>query len=113
MGLAEPGIGIAIQESCDDVEGYIYLPLLEEIDYMPKHKDSYGAEIREHCERIARHYKLQGQFCTQVKHQQWYDQKRRWVVNMTQDLSPSYDPTPLNIEAQFLITAAGNREYDR
>ncbi|KAM0493203.1 hypothetical protein ACHAP8_009382 [Fusarium lateritium] len=29
-----------------DVEGYCYLPLLEETGYMPKHKYSVGAEIR-------------------------------------------------------------------
>ncbi|KAB8238314.1 uncharacterized protein BDW43DRAFT_296607 [Aspergillus alliaceus] len=29
-----------------DVEGYIYLPVLEETGYVPKHRYSYGAEIR-------------------------------------------------------------------
>jgi cation diffusion facilitator CzcD-associated flavoprotein CzcO len=36
-----------------DVEGYIYLPLLEKTGYMPKHRYSYGAEIRQQSERIA------------------------------------------------------------
>lgn len=90
-----------------DVEAYIYMPLLEETGYMPKHKYSYGAKIRGQCERIAAHYRLQGQFCTQVKHQQWDDAKRRWIVKMTQTLGASQDPVELIIETQFLISAAG------
>ncbi|CAH0018849.1 unnamed protein product [Clonostachys rhizophaga] len=90
-----------------DVEGYVYMPLLEETGYVPKHKYSYGAEIRGQCERIAAKYRLQGQFCTQVKHQQWDDAKHRWIVKMTQDLGHSRDPVHLTIETQFLMSAAG------
>ncbi|KFZ08162.1 hypothetical protein V502_09503 [Pseudogymnoascus sp. VKM F-4520 (FW-2644)] len=64
-----------------DVEAYIYMPLLEETGYMPKHKYSYGAEIRGQCERIAAHYRLQGQFCTQVKRQQWDDAKAPFLIS--------------------------------
>ncbi|KAJ4986334.1 phenylacetone monooxygenase [Stagonosporopsis vannaccii] len=39
-----------------DIEGYCYLPFLEETGYMPKHKYSYGAEIRGQIERAASHY---------------------------------------------------------
>ncbi len=41
-----------------DVESYCYLPLLEELGYMPKHKYSFAPEILEHSRRIARHYNL-------------------------------------------------------
>ena len=41
-----------------DVESYCYLPLLEELGYMPKHKYSFAPEILEHSQRIARHYRL-------------------------------------------------------
>jgi len=41
-----------------DVESYCYLPLLEELGYMPKHKYSFAPEILEHSRRIARHYGL-------------------------------------------------------
>src|SRR6188508_1511541 len=41
-----------------DVESYVYLPLLEELGYMPKHKYSFAPEILEHSQRIARHYRL-------------------------------------------------------
>ncbi len=41
-----------------DVESYCYLPLLEELGYMPKHKYSFAPEILEHSRNIARHYRL-------------------------------------------------------
>jgi hypothetical protein len=58
-----------------DVEGYCYLPLLEETGYVPKHKYSYGAEIRHNTEVIAAHYGFQGMFCTKVDNQVWDDAK--------------------------------------
>ncbi len=39
-----------------DTESYIYLPLLEELGYMPKEKYSYVNEIFEHSQRIGRRY---------------------------------------------------------
>ena len=41
-----------------DIESYIYMPLLEELNYIPKEKYSYAPEIREHCFNIGRHYNL-------------------------------------------------------
>ena len=41
-----------------DIESYCYLPLLEELGYMPKEKYSFAPEIYEHSQRIARHYDL-------------------------------------------------------
>src|SRR6202789_50789 len=41
-----------------DVESYCYLPLLEELGYMPKHKYSFAPEILEHSRAIGRHYRL-------------------------------------------------------
>ena len=37
-----------------DVESYIYMPMLEDMDYIPKRRYAFGDEIREHLERIAR-----------------------------------------------------------
>ena len=69
-----------------DVEGYCYLPLLEETGYIPKHKYSYGAEIRHNCNLIAARYKFQGMFCTKVDNYVWDDTKGCWMVNLTQSL---------------------------
>src|SRR5215467_3619777 len=49
-----------------DVESYCYLPLLEELGYMPKHKYSFAPEILEHSRAIARHYRLYDQALLQT-----------------------------------------------
>lgn len=36
-----------------DVESYCYLPMLEELDYIPKNKYSFAPEIMEHTQNIA------------------------------------------------------------
>ena len=41
-----------------DVESYVYMPLLEELDYIPTEKYAKGTEIWAHCRRIAEHYDL-------------------------------------------------------
>ena len=41
-----------------DIESYCYLPLLEELGYVPKEKYSYGTEIYEHSRRIGTAYGL-------------------------------------------------------
>ncbi|KAK1976776.1 hypothetical protein LZ30DRAFT_753267 [Colletotrichum cereale] len=90
-----------------DVEGYCYLPLLEETGYMPKHKYSFGAEIRGQSERSAAHYGSQAMFCTKVNKQVWDETRGRWVVNMTQSLGHVREPTNLTVDAQFVLLASG------
>ena len=46
---AAPGTGTAIRARSATSRATCYLPLLEEIGYMPKEKYSYGTEICEHC----------------------------------------------------------------
>jgi len=41
-----------------DVESYCYLPMLEELSYVPKNKYSFAPEIMEHTQNIAHHYDL-------------------------------------------------------
>src|SRR6202050_2726071 len=41
-----------------DVESYIYMPMLEELDYVPTQKYAFGDEIREHLEAIAARFDL-------------------------------------------------------
>ena len=65
-----------------DVESYIYLPLLEETDYMPKEKYAFGPEIFEHAQRIGRHYDLYSRslFQTRVSELLWDDKTHRWAL---------------------------------
>ena len=65
-----------------DVESYCYLPLLEELDYMPKHKYSFAPEILQHSKRIARHYNLYENACLQTAITQlsWDVKDNRWII---------------------------------
>ena len=66
-----------------DVESYIYLPLLEELGYMPKEKYSHAPEILEHSRAIGRHFDLYdgALFQTGVQELRWDDGERRWLVS--------------------------------
>ncbi|KXH29418.1 monooxygenase [Colletotrichum simmondsii] len=90
-----------------DIEGYCYVPLLEETGYMPKHRYSYGHEIREHLERIASSSNIQGQFCTTIKNQKWDNESKRWVVTLKHDLGPGRAEEHLTVRAQFLVLGGG------
>ncbi len=65
-----------------DVESYVYIPLLEELGYLPAEKYARGDEIFEHCRRIARHYDLYRDAClqTDVREIRWEPQHSRWVI---------------------------------
>jgi cyclohexanone monooxygenase len=66
-----------------DIESYIYLPLLEETGYMPKEKYATGAEILEHCQRIARRFDLYRDTCfqTRVEEVRWDEEEARWIIS--------------------------------
>lgn len=65
-----------------DVESYVYMPLLEELGYVPSEKYAKGPEIFEHCRRIAEHYALYRDAClqTEVLEIRWDPAASRWVV---------------------------------
>jgi cyclohexanone monooxygenase len=66
-----------------DVESYIYLPLLEELGYVPSEKYVHAPEILEHSRAIGRHYDLYGGalFQTEVTDLTWDDADARWVIS--------------------------------
>lgn len=66
-----------------DVESYVYLPLLEELGYIPTEKYAKGAEIFAHCRRIAEHYDLYRNAClhTEVHEIRWNPVESRWIIS--------------------------------
>jgi cyclohexanone monooxygenase len=66
-----------------DVESYVYLPLLEEVGYVPKEKYSRAPEILEHSRAIARKFELYERAClqTEVTALHWEESERRWIVH--------------------------------
>ena len=65
-----------------DVESYIYLPMLEEMGYIPKRRYASGEEIRLHLQSIAERFDLveDGLFHTGVTRAAWDDESSRWQI---------------------------------
>jgi cation diffusion facilitator CzcD-associated flavoprotein CzcO len=65
-----------------DVESYVYLPLLEETDYVPTEKYVRAPEILRHCRRIAEHFGLYDSAClsTEVTAIEWDAEASRWTI---------------------------------
>ena len=83
-----------------DVQSYVYLPLLEELAYMPEHKYSFAPEIMGHSRRIAEHYRLYDDACfqTSVTSMSWSEQLQRWTI---------YTDRGDEMRAQFVVLATG------
>lgn len=83
-----------------DIESYCYLPLLEELNCLPKEKYSYVTEIYEHCQRIGRHYDLYPitLFQTRVSELAWDDAEKVWVIRTNHGDA---------IRARFVVSALG------
>ena len=84
---------------CDN-ESYCYIPLLEELDYIPSKKFADGAEIFAHCQRIGKHFGLyQGAlFGTQVRALRWDEQLKRWRIDTNHGDE---------LRARFVVMASG------
>ena len=65
-----------------DVVAYDYLPLLDEMDYVPKNHYSRGDEILEHCQAIATKYDLYdlAVFQTTVTSTTWLEDEQVWEL---------------------------------
>jgi cyclohexanone monooxygenase len=83
-----------------DVESYVYLPLLEEIGYMPKEKYSQAAEILAHSQAIGEHFDLYRNACfqTEVTAMRWDDTDHRWVVTTNRGDA---------MRARYIVMASG------
>ena len=84
---------------CDN-DAYCYIPLLEEMGYMPTKKFADGFEIFEHIQRIAKKFELyQGAlFHTLVRAMRWDDGIKRWRLSTNRGD---------DIRARFVIMACG------
>jgi cyclohexanone monooxygenase len=65
-----------------DVESYSYLPLLEEMGYIPTMKFAAGFEIMEYCQSVAEKFNFYDHclFHTTVEETQWDENSGRWTV---------------------------------
>ena len=85
---------------CDN-DAYCYIPMLEELNYIPSKKFADGAEIYEHCRRIAKHFGLYDGaiFSTQVRAVRWDETIKRWRLSTNRGD---------DIRARFVVMAQGS-----
>ncbi|PCJ34289.1 MAG: monooxygenase [Cellvibrionales bacterium] len=83
-----------------DVEAYSYLPLLEEMGYVPTMKFASGFEIMEHCQNIAKRFGFYDKclFHTTVEETEWDESIGRWQVSTDRGDK---------MKAKYLIVANG------
>ncbi len=83
-----------------DIESYIYLPLLEEVGYMPVEKYARAPEILEHSRAIGRRYDLykDALFQTEIDEMRWDEASARWIVHTNRGDA---------IKARFVCLASG------
>jgi cation diffusion facilitator CzcD-associated flavoprotein CzcO len=83
-----------------DVESYTYLPLLEDVGYMPTKKYAHAQEIFEYAQLLGRHFDMyrHALFQTEVTGAVWSEARKRWLVTTTRGDE---------LAARFLVTCAG------
>ena len=66
-----------------DIESYIYLPMLEELDFIPTHRYAFGEEILHHLESVADRFDLvdDALFHTGVTVARWQEEPARWRID--------------------------------
>ena len=83
-----------------DVPSYDYLPLLDEMDYVPRRRYATGDEIYAHCQAIAKKYNLYelAVFQTTITETRWDEDEKMW--NLKTDRGD-------HMKARFVICANG------
>ena len=83
-----------------DTESYIYMPLLEEVGYVPSRKYARAPELLEHSRRLGRHFDLYDKalFQTEVTDLRWDEDTARWVASTSRGD---------RIAARFVVLASG------
>ncbi|HVV38231.1 MAG TPA: NAD(P)/FAD-dependent oxidoreductase [Acidimicrobiales bacterium] len=83
-----------------DVESYIYLPMLEEMGYVPTRRYASGEEIRRYLESLAQRFDLVAPalFHTGVTRAEWDDTAARWRVETDRGD---------NFSARYYVVATG------
>jgi cyclohexanone monooxygenase len=84
---------------CDN-DAYCYIPMLEELNYLPSKKFADGAEIYEHCRRIGKHFGLYDSaiLSTQVRDLRWDEEIKRWRISTNRND---------DIRARFVVMGSG------
>ncbi|KAK0894228.1 hypothetical protein LTR02_012396 [Friedmanniomyces endolithicus] len=91
-----------------DTESYIYLPLLEEMGYMPTRKYASGSEIRKYAESIATKYGLhsRAQFQSVVRTAHWQQATKEWKIVIVEKAKGESE-VEMALCADYVVFASG------
>ncbi|KAL9111520.1 MAG: hypothetical protein Q9227_004007 [Pyrenula ochraceoflavens] len=91
-----------------DIESYSYLPLLEETGYIPRHRYSYGDEIRDYANLLAEKWGLtdSGVFHTKAETLVWDEVTKEWQVELVQQQKGG-SSVHLSVRSQFAAVVNG------
>jgi cyclohexanone monooxygenase len=66
-----------------DIDSYIYLPLLEDLGYMPSEKYAKGPEVFRYARDFATHFDLyrRSLLRTEIEELRWDDDTARWIIS--------------------------------
>ncbi|KIW79869.1 hypothetical protein Z517_06484 [Fonsecaea pedrosoi CBS 271.37] len=83
-----------------DIDSYVYMPLLEEVGYIPVEKYSHATELLAHAQAIGKHFDLYRNtlFQTEVLDLKWDDSTALWNIQTSHNDK---------ITARFVIPASG------
>ena len=83
-----------------DIESYTYMPMLEDLGYIPKNRYAFGDEIHGHFEALAAKFDLVADalFHTRVDLSKWDERSLRWIVHTDRGDE---------ITAKYLVMAVG------
>ncbi|KAF1918054.1 hypothetical protein BDU57DRAFT_446546 [Ampelomyces quisqualis] len=83
-----------------DIESYIYMPLLEEVEYMPTEKYAKAKELLNHSRKIGEKFDLYSRalFQTETKGLHWVEEESKWVTQTARGDK---------VKSRFVIPAAG------
>jgi cation diffusion facilitator CzcD-associated flavoprotein CzcO len=89
-----------------DIEAHIYLPLIEELGYAPKHRYSYAPEMLDISQQIGRRYGLYKKACfqTSITAARWCEEDGRWLVETNRGD---------RMTARFLVLACGRQSLPK
>ena len=83
-----------------DIESYIYLPLLEEVGYLPTEKYTLGPENRQYAQAIGQRFDLYRDACFQtgVTELRWDETECAWLIRTDRDD---------HMRARYVVIASG------
>ncbi len=89
-----------------DIEAHIYLPLIEELGYAPKHRYSYAPEMLDVSQQIGRRYELYKKACfqTSITAARWCEEDGHWLVKTNRGD---------RMTASFLVLACGRQSLPK